>query len=190
MERLVKFKNVITSLMAAGLLVAGASASAALLTYNVSRTIGVGSVTGTVTTDGTFGVLATANMVSWSLTLNDGTNNFAITEANSDFIALGAGLTADVDSLDFDFSGSNTVFDFQNPNIGSGINFWCGEGATGTTCTGSHSGEYVNAAAATVSAGRSGTVSIATRDNGVPEPATLVLVGMALIGAAASRRRC
>ena len=41
----------------------------ATLIYNVSRTIGAGTVTGFIETDGTLGVLASSNIKNWMLTL-------------------------------------------------------------------------------------------------------------------------
>ena len=42
------------------------------ITYNVNLTFGsAGSMVGTITTDGTIGVLSTSNIVSWNLTLAD-----------------------------------------------------------------------------------------------------------------------
>ena len=40
--------------------------------YNVDRSIGVGSVTGTLETDGTLGVFALSNVIDWNLTVSDG----------------------------------------------------------------------------------------------------------------------
>ena len=177
-----KLKSALVTLSIAGLT---AAASAAPLTYNVARTIGAGSVAGIITTDGTFGVLATANVTAWSLTLNDGIGSFAITEGNSQFAIVGSGLTADVDSMDFNFSGANVLFDFQNPTIGSAINFWCGNGATGVTCSSALSVEEVTLSGGIPFAARTGIVEIATRStvgggNSVPEPTSLALVGLAL----------
>src|SRR5580658_5647209 len=50
------------------LLVAAASASATTITYNVDRTVGIGRVYGTITTDGT-GNLSSSDFVSWNLEL-------------------------------------------------------------------------------------------------------------------------
>src|SRR5664279_3454359 len=79
------------------------------ITYNVARTIGVGSVTGFIETDGSLGVLSAANFVDWSLLLNDGTSTYTITGPlsgnNSVAFVQGADTTASATQLLFDFSG-------------------------------------------------------------------------------------
>src|ERR1700676_1767547 len=44
--------------------------------YNVNDTVGAGSVTGTIQTDGDIGVFTTADIINWNLHLSDGTNTF------------------------------------------------------------------------------------------------------------------
>ena len=52
------------------MLVGSVVCNASPITYNVARTIGVGSVTGFIETDGSLGVLSAADFVDWSLLLN------------------------------------------------------------------------------------------------------------------------
>ena len=114
-------------------LVAGVPAiSSASVIFNVNQTIGAGGVTGTITTDGTLGALASVNLVDWKLTLNDGTATFLLTAANSEVgFILGAPLSETASQLLFDTANGGIVL-FQNPTIGSGQNFWCLDNSSGS----------------------------------------------------------
>lgn len=167
------------------------SAMAAPITYDVNRTIaGVGSVVGTVTTDGTIGVLARNNVTGWALTIDDGDGNGSFTllgGINSALLMLGNLLSADADSLAFDFSGTGFAL-FQSPTTGSSVNWWCLEGAN-SGCAGYGQGETVNRFNEPTYAFRNTAQVIGTTGGTVPEPATLGLIGLALAGLAATRRR-
>jgi hypothetical protein len=162
--------------------------SAAPISYSVARTIGSGSVNGTITTDGTFGVLSTGNITGWSLTLDDGTNSLLINDGNSNVLVYGSLLSADFDSIDFDFAGVGGGALFQNPDIGSSRNYWCLEGLN-ANCTGAGQGEHVMLTAANWTVGHTTEQVIGTAGGQIPEPASLALVGAALAGLALMRRR-
>ena len=96
-----------------GLSALPSQALATNITYGLSRTIGAGTVTGFIETDGTLGVLATANLVDWQLTLTSpslagGSPQF-IEKSNPNVFAAaisGSGVTASATDLYFDFSRS------------------------------------------------------------------------------------
>jgi hypothetical protein len=153
--------------------------SAADITYNVNRTVGAGSVTGDIITDGTLGVLGQANIVNETLLINDGTSTFTIQGSNSQDALLGADLSATATQLSFNFSGSDTgVLLFQSPTIGSNQDFVCFQ--TGPDCGGTGAGDLLLVANGSAGqfAAEAGTQVIGTAGtSSVPEPATLALLG-------------
>src|SRR5580700_10349958 len=52
--------------------------SASSITYNVNLTIGTGSATGFITTDGTIGALSAADITNFDLIINDGTASMTL----------------------------------------------------------------------------------------------------------------
>ncbi len=102
-----------------------ASALAAPITYGVNQAIGAGSVTGTITTDGTLGTLSQADITGWSLLLSDGTNTFSLKSGSSAVYLQGSDVTADASHVYFDFSGADSgVLAFQQ-NLFSGSHYYC-----------------------------------------------------------------
>src|SRR5208282_5927204 len=99
------------------------------ITYNVNLTFGsAGSMVGTITTDGTIGVLSAANIVSWNLTLADSpTNSTVLTPSNS---AFGSGNYNTGGQPNNDFSATSTTLTMAYSNAG----FWYVAGASGEFC--------------------------------------------------------
>jgi hypothetical protein len=99
------------------------------ITYNVSLTFGsAGSMVGTITTDGTLGVLNTSNVVSWNLTLADSaTNSTHLTPSNS---AFSSGNYNTGGQPNNDFTATSTTLTMTYSNGG----FWGVSGATGQFC--------------------------------------------------------
>lgn len=153
-------------------------ASAAVI-YSVNRTVGDGSVVGTITTDGSVGVLGTANIVDWSLTLTDANSSFVLNGSTNSAVGIsGSAFSATATDLLFNFGlGSGYVL-FQNPSLGSSQNFWCID--NGGCINAFVPGEFVVAGTYPDGTGefRQGIQVIAsTRTTVVPEPATLLLLG-------------
>lgn len=77
------------------------------ITYVVDVTLGTGSVIGAITTDGTFGVLAESDIVGGSLRVSGFGRSYVASLPGDIYNFEGDDLTANLDSLIFNFSGGD-----------------------------------------------------------------------------------
>jgi hypothetical protein len=126
--------------IACGFALAGQAQST--IVYNVNLAIGAGGVAGTITTDGTVGLLGTSNILAWNLTVtgNGGVTFDLVSGNGASGVEVGnntsvfdpnignADLTADATNIYFNFSGTDGgYFGFQTlPFYGGQQYFSCG----------------------------------------------------------------
>lgn len=97
--------------------------NAASITYYIDQTVGAGGVTGDIVTDGTLGVLGTANILEWNLSPSDGTLTGADFGPNAlaSQSVLGSDLSATATQLSFNFSGGDSGYLFLSYGGGSPV---------------------------------------------------------------------
>src|SRR6476620_479133 len=113
--------SALLGLTAAALAAAASPADATV--YNVNRTIGLGAVVGTITTDGATGTISPSDFIAWDLQLVGLNVTTIITNADSGAAlwCSGVDITADATHVSFNFSGSDNGFlVFQDGNT-----YWC-----------------------------------------------------------------
>jgi len=195
--------------IAAGLALAGIGSSQAdvIYTFNTTATnvypsgnpLQTDTVLGTLTTDGTLGVLSSANILSWNLNLIDqldATKDFLLTPSNSEVVhVFGNALTATATGLSFDYTQAGAEFLIQGDNrgnslhpISSGFNYFCFS-ATGGWCLAGESivPDYYATDGVIVTA--RGVQPTDPGSNSVPEPGTLGLLALGLLGVGSQTRR-
>jgi len=178
------------ALILAGALMGATASYAAPITYNVDQTIGTGSVTGSILTDGVLGVLGGGDITGWNLHLNSGAATFDLNSTNSYLFGSGK-VTATSQELTYDFSSGNYFGFFINGTIGShSLTGWCLQSSNGQCSFSGTSGESVGVNSTYLTdpfRGMAGTQVIAS----VPEPETygMMLVGLGMLGFVGRRRR-
>jgi hypothetical protein len=191
--------------LAATILTLSAATANADITYEVNRTIGAGSVTGLITTDGTLGDLFADNISDWSLTLTAPDPNNAgsvisdtISKSSSDSVFIVAPLgntpvTATTTQLIYDFTPSQDstymlFFGTTSPNLN-----WCLE-TINCNSDGVGSMEYISYIDTSgnkvllSSVNHTGEIVFANTAV-IPVPAAIWLFGSGLIGLAGFARR-
>lgn len=194
-------RNILTALAVSISLLAGPAWGSAI--YSVDRDVGVGSVKGTIVTDGSIGDLAVQNILDWSITVTDAEGSFLLTPETSLFASntpldIGIGLTATSGALLFDFDDGEDYFLMQRYEIGDGgpfwflANDWFGSGPSEVVYAGPDQFElgpdYEEIRDARLGiTERSGTVAVATSIS-VPAPGSLGLLAIGIAGVTLTRK--
>ena len=166
-------------------------AAATPISYNVLDLIsGTASMSGTITTDGTLGVLSAANIIAWNLTLFDGSDSSQIVNGvnSSEVQVHGGALSATLTTLTFNFTSGLGARDFYfaAPIAGelcytSFGNCWGTPGAGVWSVGGDLQSHF--------SAYNAPQVIASAAEASVPEPMTFTLVGSGLAGVVYRRRQ-
>jgi hypothetical protein len=151
------------------------------------------TVFGSITTDGTIGVLGPGNILSWNLDLTDklnAANDIDLTNANSSIVTFsGSALTASATGLAFNYSGSGEFGIQENGFAFSGFHYFCfstGVFACAAGETISPGDVFFDGVIATGSAEPIGTQPL--NQSATPEP-SFGLVVMALLGVCVGVKR-
>jgi PEP-CTERM motif len=174
------------------LTVLGAASASANIVYTVSQSIGLGSVTGTITTDGATGVLSVSDILAWDLTLNGVGASFNLTSISpiAQKHVIGNDLIASPTDIYFNFSGT-TGDQFLLQNGGDdGQEYWCNS-VGNTSCYPGKSDVpvFYTDSSSQFDMIASGNQIIATSAGAVPEPSTwaMMLFGFVSLGLAGYR---
>ncbi|QYE33386.1 PEPxxWA-CTERM sorting domain-containing protein (plasmid) [Polymorphobacter sp. PAMC 29334] len=165
-------------------------ATAAPISYNVNQIIGLGSVVGTIETNGSFGTLTQSDIVGFDLVVSGPGASVELTQADSVVRTTGSDFGASASNLFFDYSGASGYLLFQQSSFGTGMKYYCNASVFDTCFEGASAvPEAFNNASAQVEP-RTGNQVIASAAGMVPEPAswTLMIGGFGMVGGCMRRR--
>jgi len=149
------------------------------------------TVSGTITTDGTIGVIQSSNILDYDLKLIDNIRpayDVELTPANSGiWYDTGGGLTATATTMSFNFSDAGAVFIIQGllHGFSSGYQYFCFQASTGPCIQGETIVPDYFSLDGVSATGLVGTVPL----SGAPEPGAWAMMLLGLLGVGAVTRR-
>jgi len=166
-----------------------AAVPAQAVVYTGNHVIDTATVSVSLTTDGTVGVLSMANVTAWSFTLTNPGGTVTLDNSNSAFTFLsGSSFQATAADIAFDYSVAGHM-QWDNFGMGGQSALCFDVPGAAFTCIGNPPAETVDVNGIISNGPRSGRFVLGTAQ-AVPEPATwaLMIGGFAMAGAAARRR--
>lgn len=171
------------------------------IVYYVHQSVGAGTVTGSITTDGHIGNLDVTNFLAWNLQLSVPGQTFSLDQANSVVLSYQSGfygpanndVTATAQNILFNFDGTDGGYLGFQQGPYSGNHYWCSATITqGFDCAaGGQTVAPISVFSAYEFQAFRGNIVIATAAASVPEPASwgMMLTGFGVLGTALRRRR-
>lgn len=180
------------------IILAGTPAYAAQIIYSVNTAVGtVGSISGTITTDGTIGTIVASNIVGYNLDVFGNGAQITVNTTNSSVFVGGNSLTASGSQLTFNFGNSNPSYLLFQESFGTGTKFACAAStpAFSTPCYQGLSAVPLSYNDSTAQYTGQGSGGVLTGNlqigSAVPEPATwsMMLLGFCMVGFGLRSRR-
>jgi len=154
------------------------------LIYNIDLTPNSGSITGTIETDGTIGTLQLANILNYSLTLNDSVDSYIINSINSTLNVNGSSqLFSTATELLFNFEGTTSNWRWDASPLGEHWMFAL-QAQTGNGYVFLNHNFRIDEHSQTEN-GYTGIQVVAMTN--IPEPSTLAIFALGMIGLASRR---
>ncbi len=163
---------------------AAESCIASPITYDIDQTIGEGSVTGTIQTDGATGILSSTDIIGWNLELNGVGASFNLTNSNSGVFVSGSDVTATATDLLFNYSGTDNGHLLFQVSFGDGFNYYCDSPSLTTLCLQGASvvPQFFTDLSAQFASLTGNQIIATVPSSAVPEPAAAALLGSGLLG--------
>jgi hypothetical protein len=176
---------------AASLAAVSATTGAGATTYVLDRTINAGTAIGTITTDGTIGVLGNDNIADYTIEVSLAGLSRTITKADGSWSIVGTALTASATALTFNFDALSGNYAYFSSAGAFFPTFFCLQATSGGCIDANGPGEGVQTYNVSTRTARSGTLQFAQGTAAVPEPATwaTMMFGFGVIGAGMRRRK-